>query len=129
MIPMFRADFLHGTSKSVEVSPNLPPRCDVRGKLGEYSDKLGPIVENQAEASDRRAMIRSRSGLSFTADGNLYCSFLLKNGLLPCKTLDFGNLSEYSPTKKLGEYSNTEAIHAHFCPNIDPIYQYAPEEL
>jgi len=22
---MFRADFLHGTSKSVEVSPNLPP--------------------------------------------------------------------------------------------------------
>jgi hypothetical protein len=25
MTPMFRADFLHGTSKSVEVSPNLPP--------------------------------------------------------------------------------------------------------
>jgi hypothetical protein len=24
-IPLFRADFLHGTSKSVEVSPNLPP--------------------------------------------------------------------------------------------------------
>jgi hypothetical protein len=25
-IPMFRAEFLHGTSKSVEVSPNLPQR-------------------------------------------------------------------------------------------------------
>jgi hypothetical protein len=24
-IPLFRADFLHSTSKSVEVSPNLPP--------------------------------------------------------------------------------------------------------
>jgi hypothetical protein len=25
MTPIFRADFLHSTSKSVEVSPNLPP--------------------------------------------------------------------------------------------------------
>ena len=86
----------------VEPSGQLPA-----GKLGEYSDKLGPIVGNQAESSDRRATIRSRSGLSFTADGNLYCSFLLKNGLLPCKTPDLGNLSEDSPTKNLGESSDT----------------------
>jgi hypothetical protein len=95
------------------------------GKLGEYSDKLGPIVGNQGESSDRRATIRSRSGLSFTTDGNLYCSFLLKNGLLSCKTSGYGNLSEPSSTKNWGEYSDTKAVHAHFCPNIHPIYQFS----
>ena len=91
--------------------------------MGESSDKLGSIVGNQDESSDRRATIGFRSGLSFTADGNLYCSFLLKNGLLSCKTSDLGNLSEDSPMKNLGESSDTEAVHAHFCPNIEPIYQ------
>ena len=69
------------------------------GKLGETSDKLGPIVGNQAQSSDRRATIRSRSGLSLTADGNSYCSFLLKNDLPSCKTSGHGNLSEFHPWK------------------------------
>src|SRR5436190_21007366 len=92
------------------------------GKLDECSDKLGPIVGNQGESSDRQAPIRSQSGLSLTGDGNLYCSFLLKSSLLSCKTSSSGNLSEPSSTKNLGESSDTEAIHAHFCPNIEPIY-------
>jgi hypothetical protein len=45
------------------------------GKLGEYSDKSGPMIGNWAEYSDKRATIRPRSGLSLTADGNLYCAF------------------------------------------------------
>jgi hypothetical protein len=69
------------------------------------------------------APVRSRSELSFTADGNLYCSFLLKNGLLSYKTSGHGNLSEDLPTRNWGESSDTEAVHAHFCPNIEPIYQ------
>ena len=93
------------------------------GKLDECSDKLGPIVGNQGEASDRQATIRSQSGLSLTGDGNLYCSFLLKSSLLSCKTSSSGNLSEPSSTKNLGEYSDTKAVQAHFCPNIEPIYQ------
>src|SRR6266516_2240509 len=97
------------------------------GKLGESSDKLGPIVGNQAESSDKRATMRSRSRLSLTADGNLYCGFLLKNGLFSCKTSGHGNLSEPSSTKNLGESSDTEAIHAHFCPNIEPIYHMVPK--
>ena len=32
-------------------------------------------------------------------------------------------MSEPSPTKNWGEYSDTHAIHAHFCPNFRPIYQ------
>ena len=32
-------------------------------------------------------------------------------------------VSQSSPTKNLGEYSDTQALHAHFCPNIHPIYQ------
>jgi hypothetical protein len=31
-------------------------------------------------------------------------------------------VSEPSPTKNLGEYSDTQALHAHFCPNFQPIY-------
>jgi len=34
-------------------------------------------------------------------------------------------VSEYSPTKNLGEYSDTQALHAHFCPNFQPIYHLA----
>src|SRR5712692_6649319 len=121
---MIGVDFLCFTSKIVAHSRYLlPGQTASRGKLGEGSDKLGPIVGNQAESSDKRATIGSRSGLSLTADGNLYCSFLLKNVLSSCKTSDHGNLSEPSPTKNLGESSDTEAIHAHFCPNIEPIYQ------
>jgi hypothetical protein len=52
----------------------------------------------------------------------IYCIFLLKNHLLSCKTSGYGNLSEPSSMKKLDEYSNTEAIHTHFRPNIHPIY-------
>ena len=33
-------------------------------------------------------------------------------------------VSEPSPTKNLGEYSDTQAIYAHFCPNFQPIYHY-----
>jgi len=33
-------------------------------------------------------------------------------------------VSEDSPTKNLGESSDTQALHAHFCPNIHPIYQF-----
>src|SRR6266566_1145598 len=104
-------------------------RDDRSGKLGETSDKLGPIVGNQAESSDRRATIRSRSGLSLTADGNSYCSFLLKNDLPSCKTSAHGHLSEPSPMKILGESSDTEAIHAHFCPNFHPNYHVPPRAL
>ncbi len=38
-------------------------------------------------------------------------------------------MSEPSPTKNLGESSDTEAIHAHFCPNIEPIYHLPLVEL
>src|SRR6266705_2649825 len=31
-------------------------------------------------------------------------------------------VSEPSPTKNLGEYSDTQALHAHFCPNFQSIY-------
>src|SRR5947209_15501603 len=104
-----------GSDKRVSAQylrPNIQPIYHfapyLGGKLGEGSDKLGPIVGNQAESSDRRATIRPRSGLSLTAGGNLYCSFLLKNGLLSCKTSDLGNLSEDSHMKHLGESSDTE---------------------
>jgi hypothetical protein len=32
-------------------------------------------------------------------------------------------VSQSSPTKNLGESSDTQALHAHFCPKIHPIYQ------
>ncbi|HYU72998.1 MAG TPA: hypothetical protein VEL31_09995, partial [Ktedonobacteraceae bacterium] len=32
-------------------------------------------------------------------------------------------VSEPSATKNLGESSDTQALHAHFCPNFQPIYQ------
>ena len=35
-------------------------------------------------------------------------------------------VSEPSPTKNLGESSDTQALHAHFCPNFQPIYQKHP---
>ena len=38
-------------------------------------------------------------------------------------------MSEPSPTKNLGEYSDTQAIHAHFCPNFQPIYQHEMSSL
>jgi len=31
-------------------------------------------------------------------------------------------VSEPSPTKNWGESSDTQALHAHFCPNFRPIY-------
>jgi hypothetical protein len=34
-------------------------------------------------------------------------------------------VSEPSPTKNLGEFSDTQALHAHFCPNFQPIYHLA----
>src|SRR5437588_849081 len=67
---MFDAEAIHA-----QIPSNIEPNYQVVGKLGEYSDKLGPIVGNQDESSDRRATIRSRSGLSFIADGNLYGIF------------------------------------------------------
>jgi hypothetical protein len=75
----------------------------------------------------RRATIRPRSGLGVTAGRNLYYSFQKKTGLLSCKTSGHGNLSEPSLKKNLGESSDTEAIHAHFCPNIGPIYHLLEE--
>ena len=93
------------------------------GKLGESSDKLSPIIGFLAQSSDRRATVRSQSGPSSTADGNLYYIFLLKNGLIFFKISGHGNLFEPSSTKNLGESSDTEAIHAHFCSKIHPIYQ------
>jgi hypothetical protein len=48
-IPMFRAKIPHFTSKIVEHSRHLPSaRQNVAtpGKLGEYSDKSDPIIEN-----------------------------------------------------------------------------------
>ena len=123
---MSRASRIEGNvprlrAKSVHFVGYLPCTSHPAGKLDECSDKLGPIVGNQGESSDRQATIRSQSGLSLTGDGNLYCSFLLKNGLLSCKTSGHGNLSEPSSTKNLGEYSDTKAVHAHFCPNIEPM--------
>ena len=53
-----RADLPTETSKSAHSWPNLPLPSSLSGKLGEGSDKLGPIVGNQAESSDRRATIR-----------------------------------------------------------------------
>jgi hypothetical protein len=50
----------------------------LNGKLAEGSDRSGPIIGNQAESSDKRETIRSRSGLCFTADENLYCTFSLE---------------------------------------------------
>ncbi len=35
-------------------------------------------------------------------------------------------VSETSPTKNLGEYSDIQALHAHFCPNFQPIYHIFP---
>jgi hypothetical protein len=65
-----------GKVSGIYQSSNIHGNC---GKLDECSDKLGPIVGNQGESSDRQATIRSQSGLSLTVDGNLYCSFLFKS--------------------------------------------------
>ena len=111
--------FEHGSASSSKSVRRLSP---ITNWVKLRSDKSGPIVGNQAQSSDRRATIRSRSGLSLAADGNSYCSFLLKNDLPSCKTSGHGNLSEPSPMKILGESSDTEAIHAHFCPNFHPNY-------
>ena len=48
------------------------------------------------------------------------------SALLFCNKYDCGNLSEPSPTQILGQSSNTQAIHAHFCPSLHPIYQSYP---
>jgi hypothetical protein len=37
-------------------------------------------------------------------------------------------VSEPSPTKNLGESSDTQAHHAHFCPNFQPIYHEDPKK-
>lgn len=106
-------------------SGHLPiKRCNgnLGGNLGEGSDKSSPIIGFSAQCSNRRGTICSSSRLSETAHGNSSCRFLLKNDLSSCKTSDHGNLFEPSSTKHLGESSNTEAIHAHFCSNIGPIY-------
>ncbi len=38
-------------------------------------------------------------------------------------------VSEPSATKNLGESSDTQALHAHFCPNFQPIYHLALDGL
>src|SRR6266487_257069 len=83
-IPMFRADAptIHLTNRRTFALFTRKQVVVSAGKLDECSDKLGPIVGNQGESSDRQATIRSQSGLSLTGDGNLYCSFLLKSSLL-----------------------------------------------
>src|SRR5206468_8696079 len=60
MTPMFRADFLHGTSKSVEDSPNLPPD-DKNGRRERRASNLfttfltsPPDLERFFQASKRQ---------------------------------------------------------------------------
>jgi len=51
-------------------------------------------------------------------------SFLLKSDLLLCNTSDNGNHVEPSPTKKLGWMFDTQVVHAHVCPNVQPNYHH-----
>jgi hypothetical protein len=38
-------------------------------------------------------------------------------------------VSEDSPTKNLGESSDAQALHAHFCPIFQPIFTYGFDDV
>ena len=123
------------------------------GKLGEYSNKLGPIVGNEAESRGQTSHdpLLKRAELHRRWKCVLQLSLekwpiLLKN-IRPWKSvrrfihymffriwtpgkilknmyyldLERPERGPIPNKKNLGEYSNTEALHAHFCSNIHPI--------
>jgi len=50
----------------------------------------------------------------------------MKNGVLLADESECGNGVEPWAKHFLAESSDTQALHAHFCPNFQPIYQQMP---
>ena len=86
--------------------------------MAEYSDK-GETMELRAH--QKRTLLRQWMKICLA-------SFLWKSGLFFSHESDCGNPSEDSSTFFVDESSDTEAVHAHFCSNIHPIYQKVMRE-
>jgi hypothetical protein len=92
------------TSKLDHSWPYLPPgpHLDCDGKLGEYSDKFGSIIGNQAEYSDKSANTMADAASRAEASLQLMeigiASYTMKNVVLPAIRLALEICPNLHPT-------------------------------
>jgi hypothetical protein len=100
-IPMFRADFLHDASKSVQMEPNLPPGSSrqqlvIGLNVRRNQPKCSNFWLKVRSRQNLRVSYRSRRGRYQATNGNSSYIFCLKNDIYQTNESAHGNGVELS---------------------------------